>query len=285
MRHDPTGNPIKTKRHLTYDRGKAMNRMFLFAVLAAIWWAGAYACEPASVPNETNSTETIAEAGQTEVKQLETTSSEPPTPDTSATENQAEPLPEPKPEPKTEPAPEPIPETKPESTPEQPRDTPKVSCPLPGPGQTVGTRLGNYLVNTDLKDCNGKTVKLSDFCGANAIWISFHHGWCPHCRLLRDIMEPIHSSYQGKGLVSIAILVQSSSRTPPDGQACQQWRQDGKHSKVITLYDPTFATRKYWEQNYTALNIFTSSMIISSKFHSDTEADLRKAIQKALGQP
>jgi hypothetical protein len=99
------------------------------------------------------------------------------------------------------------------------------------------------------------------------------------------MMESVHSSYQGKGLVSIAILVQSSSRTPPDAQACQQWRKDGKHSKVITLYDPTFATRKYWEQNYTALNIFTSSMIISSKFHSDIEADLRKAIQKALGQP
>lgn len=156
-------------------------------------------------------------------------------------------------------------------------------CPKPSL-VPVGTRVGEVLRDMTLYDCDGRAVKLTDFCGAKALWLSLHHTWCPHCRLLRDTMERIHTSYAGKNLASVAIVVQTNSRTRPDAQACKDWKQAGGLQSVLTLYDPQGVTSALWEQNYTALNVFVSGLrIITGKQHTDREADLRAQIDRALG--
>lgn len=210
------------------------------------------ASEPTQEPTSTQEPPTSTDTSQTEPQTPE------PSPDAGAPEAG----PEPQPEPSVEKAP--------------------VSCPQPGFAK-VGTKLGDYLKDVTLYDCDGKALKLSSLCG-KALWISFHHGWCPHCQKLNREIEGISSRYANRGLTSIALLVQTSSRTAPDPQSCKDWRQLGNHKQVLTLYDPTFVTRQFWEQNYTALNIFVDKgWIINSKFHSDREADLTQAIEKALG--
>lgn len=156
-------------------------------------------------------------------------------------------------------------------------------CPKPS-FVPVGTRVGEVLRDMTLYDCDGRAVKLTDLCGAKALWLSLHHTWCPHCRLLRDTMERIHASYAGKNLASVAIVVQTNSRTRPDAQACKDWKQAGGLQSVLTLYDPQGVTSVLWEQNYTALNVFVSGLrIITGKQHTDREADLRAQIERALG--
>lgn len=192
--------------------------------------------------------------------------------------------PEPGVEPGPEAAPEPVAESSsgPESDLPQP---PKGFCKLLAPGVTVGTRVGNYIKNAKLFDCDGNPVSLHDFCGGKAIWLSLHHEWCPHCRKLRDKMESIHAKYEKDGLISVSIVVQSNSRSAPTQSTCNSWRKDGKQVKSFTLYDPTWVTREFWEQNYTALNVFVNAgNVITGKQHTDLETHLETQIKRALGK-
>lgn len=99
-------------------------------------------------------------------------------------------------------------------------------------------------------------------------------------------MESLTAQYEKDGLVSIAIVVQSSSRTPPTAQTCKSWRSAGKHVKVYTLYDKFYRTRDFPERPYTALNVWVNKQhVITGKQHTDRDADLIREIKKSLGIP
>ena len=47
-------------------------------------------------------------------------------------------------------------------------------CPPPGP---FAARVGKYLPNTILQDCDGNAVQLHDLCERRAAWIFSFAGW------------------------------------------------------------------------------------------------------------
>ncbi|MBI2670175.1 MAG: TlpA family protein disulfide reductase [Candidatus Yanofskybacteria bacterium] len=69
---------------------------------------------------------------------------------------------------------------------------------------TVGTRIGNLAPDFELKDYNGKTVRLSDFRGQKPVFINFWATWCPFCVEELPLMARVQKQ-SGDQYVTLAI--------------------------------------------------------------------------------
>jgi thiol-disulfide isomerase/thioredoxin len=158
-------------------------------------------------------------------------------------------------------------------------------CPADNSSAPTGYDTGNQLPEIILKTCDGQDFSLNQLCGASALWIFAAHGWCPHCKQASSVAEQVHDSFAGKNVASVNILVETSAYQPPDEASCKAWREQYKMDDVLTLYDPTGATFKLWDNNYTALSVFVDKdRKIVSKSHSDTTTALQSGIEQALTQ-
>ena len=156
-------------------------------------------------------------------------------------------------------------------------------CPALASGVTSGLATGNQLSKIVVKDCDGNDVSLDQFCGASALWIFAAHGWCPHCQAVSKNAEAIHTSFAGRNLASVNILVENASYDVPTAQDCKAWRTANKLQNVVTLFDAKGATRGLWDNNTTALSVFVNARrLIVGKSHTDSTTALKGSIESAL---
>jgi peroxiredoxin len=85
----------------------------------------------------------------------------------------------------------------------------------------VGTQVGNRAPDFTLQDLNGKDVKLSDFRG-KIVMINFWAVWCEPCKQELPYMQAISDNWSGKGVVVLAIAVNTSERLDIVGQYIEQ---------------------------------------------------------------
>lgn len=63
----------------------------------------------------------------------------------------------------------------------------------------------------------GKTVSLSDFEGANALWVIFMCNHCPYVKHVQHELAAIAREYQPRGLATVAINANDVENFPDDG--------------------------------------------------------------------
>ena len=156
-------------------------------------------------------------------------------------------------------------------------------CPEASTDVSVGFSVGDQLDELVMKSCDGVDVSLRELCGADALWISTAHAWCPHCRVLASFAEEVHDSRAANNLASVHILIEWNSGEAADADHCDDWRDTYGHDDVITLYDPNGDSLALFEEPYTALNVFVDPhRVIDRKLHTDIQSDVELAIDLAL---
>lgn len=69
---------------------------------------------------------------------------------------------------------------------------------------------GHVAPDFELKDINGKMVKLSDFRG-KAVVLNFWATWCPPCKTEIPWFEDLQNRYGGQGLAVVGVALDDSS--------------------------------------------------------------------------
>ena len=80
------------------------------------------------------------------------------------------------------------------------------------PQKAPAPPVGGLAPDFNLKDMQGKSVRLSDFRGRKAVLLVFSTTWCPHCREQVSDNNNIYSRYRNKGLEVFHIDIEE----PPD---------------------------------------------------------------------
>lgn len=65
-------------------------------------------------------------------------------------------------------------------------------------GPKTGTQVGDLAPDFELTDYNGKTVKLSDYRGKQAVFVNFWASWCPFCVDELPLMARVQKQFNGK---------------------------------------------------------------------------------------
>jgi hypothetical protein len=157
------------------------------------------------------------------------------------------------------------------------------ACPAPPQGTAVGFTAGDYLQAVPLKDCDGSDVSFDELCGAQALWVSFAHAWCPHCNAVAEMAEDVHDGFAGRELASVNVLMEWNPDEEPNADHCQRWRDAFGLEDVIVWYDPEGVSLQYFELPYTALNLYIdSTRIIREKEHTDQQSRITADIEAAL---
>jgi len=65
-------------------------------------------------------------------------------------------------------------------------------------------------VAINLKDMNGKNIRLSDFKG-KIVFLNFWTTWCPTCRIEMPSMEKLHQKFKNKDFTMVTINLQESA--------------------------------------------------------------------------
>jgi hypothetical protein len=159
------------------------------------------------------------------------------------------------------------------------------ACPDTPAGVSVGYEIGDQIGDLVLYECAGEPVDLRELCGAEAVWLSFAHTWCPHCKKAGSEMERIHRSYVDAGvdLASASVVVEEITGKEPDEDDCSGWREEQGQDLVVTLYDDDRDSFVLWDENLTNLNVVLNrDRVILTKIHTDVEEDIRAAIDLAL---
>lgn len=158
-------------------------------------------------------------------------------------------------------------------------------CPATPPGVGVGLEVGDQLADIVVKTCAGEDVSLTQFCGANGLFIFASHGWCPLCQSVSEQMEAMHDSFEGQDLASVNIVVATGANEPPDAAYCALWREEHGQEDVVTLFDPTGAVLALWSGSSSLSAFIDEDRVIVSKLVHTSDIDAIKAgIQGALDQ-
>lgn len=81
---------------------------------------------------------------------------------------------------------------------------PKAAKPAKPAAAPVPGSVGESAYDFELKDSNGKTVRLSDFKG-KVVVLDFWATWCPPCRKEIPGFVNLHNNYQAKGVEVIGV--------------------------------------------------------------------------------
>lgn len=80
------------------------------------------------------------------------------------------------------------------------------------PQRAPGMAVGSLAPDFNLKDTQGRNVRLSDFRGRKAVMLIFSTTWCPQCRKQVPDNNSVYSRYRNKGLEVFHIDIEE----PPD---------------------------------------------------------------------
>jgi len=135
-----------------------------------------------------------------------------------------------------------------------------------------GTQAGAIAPEFSMQDMQGKTVRLADYKG-KVIMLEFWATWCPPCREAIPGIEKLHKAYKDKGLVVLAISMDSGG-----------W--DGVKS-FITDYRMTYPVLKGTEDVATTYQVRSIPMtliinkdgrIVKRYIGIGSDGDIEKAI-------
>ena len=83
-------------------------------------------------------------------------------------------------------------------------------------------RVGTQAPPFELKDFDGKTVKLSDFKG-KVLVLDFWGTWCPPCRASMPAIQKVHEKYKDRGVVVLGMNSESNPKANP-----KKFKEDNK---------------------------------------------------------
>jgi hypothetical protein len=161
------------------------------------------------------------------------------------------------------------------------------SCPALPAGKSVGLATGQQLANLVVRDCDGNAYALDSVCGSSATWLFVAHGWCPYCQSVSKNAESTLSSYAGRNVAAVNVLVENAASGPPTMTDCKAWRDTYALTHVIALYDPDGVTRGLFDAGSSALSVFLDKeRVIRSKIiHTDDVVAIKAGIDAALAPP
>jgi peroxiredoxin len=87
---------------------------------------------------------------------------------------------------------------------------PRLLKPRHKTGLTTTAAAGKAAPDFELKDINGKVVKLSDFRG-KAVVLNFWATWCPPCKIEIPWFEDLQNRYGEQGLEVVGVALDDSS--------------------------------------------------------------------------
>jgi peroxiredoxin len=106
-------------------------------------------------------------------------------------------------------------------------------------------RFGSLAPDFELRDLDGKTVRLADFRGKNPIFLNFWASWCPACQQEAPANARLHQRLGAKGLRFMAVSVDQGATTADEvGKFVEKFRVgfvpllDPEH-RVLDLYGVT----------------------------------------------
>lgn len=157
-------------------------------------------------------------------------------------------------------------------------------CPGLPAGKTVGLETGQQLARLTVKDCDGNDYSLESVCGSSATWLFVAHGWCPYCKSVSKDAETTLSTYAGKNVAAVNVLVENAASQPPTMTDCKAWRDTYGLTNVIALYDPDGVTRGLFNEGSSALSVFLDrDRVIRGKIiHTDDVTAIKAGIDGAL---
>ena len=114
------------------------------------------------------------------------------------------------------------------------------SCEEPSAGNCVyqgnGTNIGNQIGDFTLKNCDGDSISLHDYCGdAKAVWFVLVAGWCGACEEYAPMAEQMWKQFRGDGLQLIFVLGENMASGVPTPGYCKQWKQSHGVSAPVLI--------------------------------------------------
>jgi thiol-disulfide isomerase/thioredoxin len=161
------------------------------------------------------------------------------------------------------------------------------TAPSPAP-PTAAMNLPASLLDTNLTDLDGKSLKLSDYAGKVLI-VNMWATWCGPCRMETPELVQLHKDYKGQGLEVIGLATQQND---PDLDAVKDFVKEQKVDYKVVYDNGTLAGSL--AQLTHARSVIPQSFIISrdgriiGHFEGyspvQTPPKLREAIERALNE-
>lgn len=149
----------------------------------------------------------------------------------------------------------------------------------------AGYQVGDQLDDLVFKACDGTAFDVRELCGADAVWISVAHAWCPHCQKNADQMEGVLADFRDDGheVAGVNVLVHDHDFDTPTEEVCEAWRTSYGQRFALTLFDDEDVNALILDTNQTALNmVIDADRVITAKVHTDVQDTIRGLIDDAL---
>lgn len=105
--------------------------------------------------------------------------------------------------------------------------------------ETPGYQIGDVATDFNLRNVDGKMVKLADFKKAKGFIVVFTCNHCPFSQAYEQRIINLHNKYAAKGYPVIAINPNDAKREPEDSYAKMQELAKAKKYPFVYLHDET----------------------------------------------
>lgn len=103
--------------------------------------------------------------------------------------------------------------------------------------ETPGYQIGDVATDFNLRNVDGKMVKLADFKNAKGFIVVFTCNHCPFSQAYEQRIINLHNKYAAKGYPVIAINPNDAKREPEDSYAKMQELAKAKKYPFVYLHD------------------------------------------------
>jgi len=104
---------------------------------------------------------------------------------------------------------------------------------------TTGYQIGDVATDFNLRNVDGKMVKLADFKKAKGFIVVFTCNHCPFSKAYEQRIINLHNKFAAKGYPVIAINPNDAKREPEDSYAMMQELAKAKKYPFVYLHDET----------------------------------------------
>lgn len=105
--------------------------------------------------------------------------------------------------------------------------------------ETTGYKVGDMATDFNLRNVDGKMVKLADYKKAKGFIVVFTCNHCPFSQAYEQRIINLHNKYAAKGYPVIAINPNDAKREPEDSYAKMQELAKTKKYPFVYLHDET----------------------------------------------
>lgn len=126
-----------------------------------------------------------------------------------------------------------------------PTDAAPKDGPACGSGESYGAEVGDFMQDFALRNQEGKTVRLSDFCG-KVVALELGAMWCPTCQGEAEEINGLMDEYGDQGLVVLTLLTETGGQQNPETQDLKAWAETYQLETPV-LADPEW---RIWERYF-----------------------------------